>query len=99
MTRKTKARRQTDNWPAAAVSPIDSQALKMPVVKTSSAKYETVPKSASVSMSARAAPAATAGRAIGSATRQKLPQALCPASRPASSALRETSRNAVRASR
>ena len=74
-TTKTKASRHTDNWPAAAVSPMDSQALKIPVVKTSSAKYETVPKSASVSISASAAPAATAGRAIGNATRQKLPHA------------------------
>ena len=42
-----------------------SHALKMPVVKTSTPKYDTVPKSASVSMSASALPATMAGRASG----------------------------------
>ncbi len=81
------------------MSPIDSQALKIPVVNVSTAKYETTPKSASVSISASAVPAAIAGRASGSATRKKVPQAPRPASRPASIALRDCSRNAVRASR
>ena len=47
----------------------------MPVVNVCTAKYDTTPKSASVSISASAVPAAIAGRASGSATRKKLPQA------------------------
>ena len=37
-TATTNASRQAESWPAASRSPIDSQALKMPVVNTSSAK-------------------------------------------------------------
>ena len=98
-TTTTKPSRQAESCAAATLSPIEIQALKMPVVNTSSAKYETVPKSASVSISASAAPAAIAGRASGTATRKKAPHADSPASRPASIALRDSSRNAVRASR
>ena len=71
----------------------------MPVVNTSRAKYDTVPKSASVSISASALPATIAGRASGTATRKNAPQAFRPARRPASTALRESSWNAVRAIR
>ncbi|KAF1061280.1 MAG: hypothetical protein GAK45_02274 [Pseudomonas citronellolis] len=42
----------------------------MAVVKVSKLNTETAPKSASVSINARAMPAPMAGRAIGSATRQ-----------------------------
>jgi hypothetical protein len=57
------------------LSPIESHALKIPVVNTSTPKYETVPKSASVSMSASALPATIAGRASGTATRANAPSA------------------------
>lgn len=56
----------------------------MAVVKVSKLNTETAPKSARVSISASAVPAAMAGRAMGSATRKKLPQALRPWTRAAS---------------
>jgi hypothetical protein len=43
----------------------------MPVVKVRTAKYCTVPKSASVSISASATPPTMAGRASGRASRRK----------------------------
>ena len=73
--RRTKPSRQVGELAAATMSPIDSQAWKMPVVNVCTAKYDTAPKSASVSISASAVPAAIAGRASGSATRKKLPHA------------------------
>ena len=45
-----------------------SQTLKMPSVRVSRAKYSTVPKSDTVSMSTRARPATIAGRASGRPT-------------------------------
>ena len=60
---------------AATLSPSENQVLKIPVVNTSTPKYDTVPKSASVSISARVAPATIAGRASGTATRRNAPSA------------------------
>ena len=57
------------------LSPSENQVLKMPVVNTSTPKYDTVPKSASVSINASVAPATIAGRARGTATRKKAPPA------------------------
>jgi hypothetical protein len=47
----------------------------MPAVKVFTAKYETVPKSARVSISAKATPATIPVRANGKDTCQNLPQA------------------------
>jgi hypothetical protein len=69
----------------------------MPVVKVCTPKYDTVPKSASVSISASAVPATTAGRASGSDTRKNEPHGPSPSERPASSMPPARSRKAVRA--
>jgi hypothetical protein len=71
----------------------------MPVVKVCTPKYDTVPKSASVSMRASAAPAAIAGRASGRLRRKKLAREESPSVRPASVMLGDCSRNATRARR
>ena len=55
----------------------------MPVEKVRTPKCATVPKSAIVSMIASSTPAAIAGRAIGSPTRQNAPQGPCPSVRAA----------------
>ena len=86
-TRITKPSRQLESCAAATTSPIENHALKIPSVNTSTAKYDTVPKSASVSIRASDAPAAIAGRASGTATRKNAPHGPCPASRAASMAL------------
>src|SRR3546814_12241464 len=69
----------------------------MPVVKVLTPKYETVPKSARVSISASAVPAAIAGRASGNATRRRLSQPLQPSVRLTSRTKTHRSRNAARA--
>ncbi len=56
----------------------------MAVVKVSKLNTATAPKSASVSIIASASPAPMAGRAIGSATRQKACQGVWPSTRAAS---------------
>jgi hypothetical protein len=71
----------------------------MPVVKVGMPKYATVPKSASVSMSASAVPATIAGRASGSATLAKVPHAPYPHALATSSMLSDCSRKAARARR
>ena len=71
----------------------------MPVVKVLTPKYWTVPKSASVSISASATPPAIAGRASGIATLKKLPQAPRPSVRLTSSMQVHCSRKAARARR
>jgi hypothetical protein len=71
----------------------------MPVVNVSTAKYCTVPKSASVSINASDSPAAIAGRAIGRATVKKLPQAVRPSTRLASSRQTDCETKAARVRR
>ncbi len=56
---------------AAAGSPMPNHVRKMTVVKVSTPKYCTAPKSASVSIRTSATPAAMAGQAMGSAMRRK----------------------------
>ena len=71
----------------------------MPVVKVSTPKYWTVPKSARASISASATPPAIAGRASGTATSRKLPQGPRPSVRLTSIMQVHCSRKAARASR
>ena len=71
----------------------------MAVVKVSKLNTATAPKSARVSISARATPAPIAGRAMGSATRQKACKGDNPSTRAASIKPLPCARNAVRASR
>ena len=95
----TKASRIIDSFAAEAGSPIDSQARNIPVVNVCTPKYDTVPKSESVSISASAAPAAIAGRAIGRLSLKKVARAESPSVRPASARLGDCSMKATRVSR
>ena len=75
------------------------QARYTPVANVSTARWSATPKSASVSITTSATPAAMAGRASGRLTRQNVDHGPWPSTRPASAAAPDRPRNAVRDAR
>ena len=93
------ATRTDASWAAPRVLSMLSQTSKMPAVRVGTAKKSMVPNSFSVSISARATPTATAGRASGIATVKKLATGPRPRVRLASNTPKLCSMNAARARR
>ena len=84
---------------AAAPSPMESQARKIAVVQVETPRSWSAPYSASASISTRAVPAASAGRAKGRPTRKKSRHGPAPSERAASNAAPPSARKARRARR
>ena len=84
---------------AASRSYVPRQIRNTPTVTVSWPKYWTVAKSVSVSMATIAAPAAIAGRSIGTTTRRVASARDAPSVRATSAAVDAWSRRAARASR
>ena len=84
---------------AASRSYVPRQMRKTPTVTVSWLKYWTVAKSVSVSIATIAAPAAIAGRSIGTTTRRVASAREAPSVRATRTAVAAWSRNAVRARR
>ena len=80
----TKARRIAANCEAAVRLPRPYQVRKIPVLKVSTARYWTAPKSPNVSIIARTIPATMAGRAKGTAIFMNIFHGLEPKLRPTS---------------